>query len=115
MDHLRKPCKQKLKFTLVDKDIVDKTIKELNVKKSCGHDNISTILLKAIQHIILGSLTLIINQCITTNIFPDKLKIAKVIPIYKKDDDDIFDNYRPISLLPTISRVFERNYGNTIN
>ena len=40
--------------------------------------------------------------------FPDKLKLAKVIPIFKKDDDMLFNNYRPISILPTISKVFER-------
>ena len=40
--------------------------------------------------------------------FPDKLKIAKVIPLYKKNENYIFDNFRPISLLPGISKVFER-------
>ncbi len=43
-----------------------------------------------------------------TGIFPDKLKIAKINPIYKKDDDNLFNNYRPISLLPAISKVFEK-------
>ena len=40
--------------------------------------------------------------------FPDKLKIAKVIPIFKKDDPSLFENYLPISLLPTILKVFEK-------
>ena len=40
--------------------------------------------------------------------FPDKLKIANVIPIFKKDDPCLFENYRPISLLPTISKVLEK-------
>jgi hypothetical protein len=43
-----------------------------------------------------------------TGIFPDKLKIAQISPIYKKDDESLFNNYRPISLLPAISKVFEK-------
>ena len=49
-----------------------------------------------------------INQSLCTGIFPDKLKIAKVIPLYKKDDNKSFGNYRPISLLSSISKIFER-------
>ena len=45
---------------------------------------------------------------LSTGIFPDKLKIAKVIPLYKKDDNKSFGNYRPISLLSSIFKIFER-------
>ncbi len=45
---------------------------------------------------------------LNTGIFPDKLKLVKIIPIYKKDDETLFTNYRPISLLPAISNVFEK-------
>ena len=41
-------------------------------------------------------------------IFPNKLKIAKVLPLFKKDDPTIMDNYRPISLLTAISKLFEK-------
>ena len=45
---------------------------------------------------------------LTTGIFPDKLKIAKVIPLFKKGGKSILSNYRPISLLPSISKLFEK-------
>ena len=45
---------------------------------------------------------------ITTDIFPDSFKKSKIIPIFKKGDQSLLINYRPISLLPTISKVFER-------
>ena len=43
-----------------------------------------------------------------TGIFPDKLKIAKVLPLFKKGNEHIFHNYRPISLLPSMSKVIEK-------
>ena len=51
-------------------------------------------------------LSIIINQSLCTGIFPDKLKIARLIPLYKKDDDRSFGNYRPISLLSSTSKIF---------
>ncbi len=45
---------------------------------------------------------------LNTGIFPDKLKLAKIMLAYKKDDESLFTNYRPISLLPTISTIFEK-------
>ena len=77
-------------------------------KNSCGHDSISTKFLKHIEELVAKSLSLIINQSLCTGIFPKKLKIAQVIPLFKKSDSNLFDNYRPISLLPAISKIFEK-------
>ena len=63
---------------------------------------------KIIEPAITKSLSILINQVLHVGVFPDKLIIAKVIPIYKKGDKTMFGNYRPISLLPTISKVLER-------
>ena len=62
----------------------------------------SNNVLKLIKNEMCESVTLIINQSLTTGIFSNKLKIAKVIPLFK----NTFDNYRPISLLPSISKIF---------
>ena len=80
-----------------------------NMKPShcCGHDNISSNTLKLIAIELSPSLTLIINQSLSTGIFPDSLKSAKVIPIYKKNEKIIMSNYRPISILPVLSKIIE--------
>ena len=52
-------------------------------------------------------LTLIINQMLNSGIHPDQLKILKVVPLYKANDKLVLTNYRPITLLPSISKIFE--------
>ena len=83
-------------------------IKNLKPKYSSGLDSISLILLKASINYIAKPLTCIINQSLKTGRFPSKLKVATIIPIFKKADEHDFNNYRPISLLPSISKVFEK-------
>ena len=91
-------------FDHIDEETVRKTMNNLPTKNSCGYDGISTKLLKVIEPVIFKPLTLLINQVLYSGVFPDKLNIAKGIPTFKKDDPSLFENYRPISLLPTISK-----------
>jgi hypothetical protein len=65
-------------------------------------------LLKKVAVSLSVPLAIIINQSLNTGIFPEALKIAKILPLYKKENKSLFDNYRPISLLPCVSKVFER-------
>ena len=95
-------------FQNITTDVTSKLIKGLNSKTSFGYDGISTKLLKSLESVLVRPLTLIIIQSLNTGIFLDKFKITKIIPIHKKDDIHLVNNYRPISLLPSISKLFEK-------
>ena len=73
--------------------------------KAPGHDNIPMYLIKNSFDLISEPLMQLINLSLITGVFPDKLKVAKVIPI---DNRENFSNYRPISLLTNFSKIFER-------
>ena len=109
-DYLNNPTVHRIKFDLVSENDIIAIIKQMEGKCSSGiHvDELSNKLLKSITYEISKPLAIIINQSLETGIFPEMLKIAKIKPLYKKDDSSCFNNYRPISLLPTISKVFER-------
>ena len=97
-------------FTPIEEEQTKTIIKNLKPKNSSGHDNISLILLKASINSIAKPLTCIINQSLKTGRFPSKLKVAKIIPIFKKDDEHDFNNYRPISLLPLYPKYLKKQY-----
>ena len=95
-------------FKSVTTEEVLSIINSLKLKSSRGVDELSNKVIKYIKDAIVEPLTVIINQMINTGIYPDLLKISKVIPLYKKDDKAVLSNYRPISLLPSISKIFEK-------
>ena len=82
-------------------------ISKLKINKANGHDDILPLFLKISANIIAHSLSAILNQCIAFGYFPTKLKIAKVIPVYKAGPTNQPGNYQPISLLPSMSKNFE--------
>ena len=105
---LTNPCLNTLSLLPINEETTIKIIYDLKAKNSEGVDDISVKLLKAIKYETSKAITHIINQSLHTGIFPDKLKLAKVISVFKKGDRTKLDNYRPISILPAISKIFER-------
>ena len=76
--------------------------------KAPGCDNIAMTVIKDSLNIIADPLSKIINISLKNGIFPDKLKVAKVLPAFKSEDPQYFVNYRPITLLPNFSKIFEK-------
>ena len=83
-------------------------LSSLNVNKSTGLDNIGPRILKMSTDIIAPSLLFIVNKSITSGKFPSIWKEAKVKPLYKAGSKEDVNNYRPISILPTLSKLIEK-------
>ena len=88
---------------------VFKKLQEVNVAKATGYDNIPNKILKIAAPVISKSSADLFNLSITTNTFPDdSRKVVKVFPPFKSGERNDPSNFRPISVLPTVARVFER-------
>ena len=90
-------------------------VKSFKTTNSSGIDDLNGKVIKAIIHTILTPITYILNLSITTGIVPSKLKVAKVVPIHKKNDIHNIINYRPISILPFFSKILEKVVYTRIN
>ena len=105
---LKERNSESLFFVPIVEEEIKEIVNSLNNKKSSGYDGITNFLLKSIIDEIITPLTHILNQSLTYGKVPLKLKIAKVVPIYKKGPKESLNNYRPISLLTSISKILER-------
>ena len=87
----------------------------LKPKYSSGYNEISCTVIKSCASIISSPLSYIYSYSLHTGIFPDRLKTAVVKPLHKKGDKFNISNYRPISLLPTFSKIFEKAMYSRLN
>ena len=85
-----------------------KIIEKLKPKASSGPDGQSSKLLNTTSNVLASLLSVIINQSLYIEIFPDKLKSTQVLPLFEKGTAWLMENHRLISLLSTLSKVFER-------
>ena len=92
-------------MTPTDASEIREIIKSLQPKKSTSHDNLSPLVIKLFGEQIAMPLSILTNMSMSEGIVPDKLKIAKIIPVHKPNAKDDISSYRPISLLPSISKI----------
>ena len=100
--------KEKFSFTQVSEVEVFLLLENLDRKKSFGIDKVHPFLLSIGALEITKPLTHLINLSLTQGKFPDSLKIAKVVPVFKQGSHMLCTNYRPISVLPALSKIFEK-------
>ena len=106
--------KSKFHFKTIEVQEIRDAFAKVKTAKSFGTDNISSYFLKLALPFIENSLAFMFNTSIETSMFPDAWKIARFTPIYKNGDKADKSNYRPISVLPVISRLFEKLVTNQV-
>ncbi|CAB4000068.1 RNA-directed DNA polymerase from mobile element jockey [Paramuricea clavata] len=93
---------------------IQAVLEALDVTKATGSDGIPARLLKETAEVIAPSLCCFFNKSLNTGTLPDEWKLANVVPIHKKGNAEYTENYRPIYLLPIVSKVLERCVLNNI-
>ena len=97
-----------IKFKAVQPKEIRNIISKLKNSKSTGVDNIDTRIIKLVADDILPAITHVVNLSIAQSVFPQCWKHAKVIPLLKKGDPMVPKTYRPVALLPVLSKILER-------
>ena len=87
---------------------VSSIVHSLKNSKREGVEGLSLSPIKETIDLLAAPLSHICNLSFERGVFPDKLKIAKIVPVFKSDDPSLFSNYRPISILPCLSKVLEK-------
>ena len=94
-------------FHLVDSQQVSLALKRLNARKATGYDNLPGKLIRIAYSELSYPLTHLINTSISLKCFPSTMKCAEISPVFKKDDNLMRDNYRPVSVLTVVSKIYE--------
>ena len=101
-------------FNQEKEETISKIIDLIKIDIATGEDGIPAKILKDGKITITPYLTQIVNLSYKWNIFPDNMKIAVIKPLHKKEDINLIGNYRPISLLPVLSKIFEKSATNQL-
>ena len=105
--YLTNPIPNSFVFRPCDKMEIDLPISKLDINKSTGPNGIPTKILQLIKPILSEPQSKIFNNSILTGQYIEKLKFAKTIPILKKGSQTLVSDYRPISLLTTLTKLWK--------
>ena len=106
------PSHVTFKIPDITTDLTETFLRSLDQTKAPGVDGLNVKYLRLAAPVISPSITKILNMSVRSGIFPDLFKKAKVIPIHKKGSHQDKNNYRPISVLPILSKIIERHVSN---
>ena len=106
-NHNQQQSSPSFSFKPTTSETIRKLLKSLKINKFGGIHRISAQIYSVIADLLAYPLSSLINECFSKSIFPDCLKLALVTPIYKKGEKSDPSNYRPISSLPILSKIFE--------
>ena len=98
----------------VSKEELNRVIQNLK-NSSPGYDNLSPCIIKEFSDHLIDPLLHIINLSFSQGVFPDELKLAKVLPLFKNGDKMLINNYRPVSILPSLSKIYEKLMYDKLN
>ena len=104
----KKLTNNKIDSLTITDDEIKLLLKNIDTSKATGPDNISAKMLKMCGDSLVAPIKIIFLNIIKTGIFPSQWKKANVTPVHKKEDKQLVENYRPISLIPILSKIFER-------
>ena len=99
--------KDKLTNVTTSEAEVEAVLRKLDEEKAVSPDNLSPRLLRQCAHELAGPITTLFNECLRASKWPSAWKMSSVVPVHKKDDKTSAKNYRPVSLLPVLSKVLE--------
>ena len=107
-DYMGAPVAESLFWRPSTPSEVEELCKALDPNKGMGWDGVSPKVIKAVAREISGPLSRLFNCCMREGHYPESFKVARVVPVFKSEDPTQFSNYRPISVLPVLSQIFER-------
>ena len=100
-------CNSMFLFEIEETEILN-LVNHCKHKTSTDYNNINMVIVKKVIGDIVKPFTYICNMSFVQGVFPDQMKVAKVIPLFKSGQKNVFTNYRPVSLLPQFSKILEK-------